>query len=152
MQFNDAVTLMFEKLGTHKIMAQAASFNDEVSIRNVSCIIYDNKIYFKTDKKFRKTKMLLENSNTALCFHGVQLSGIARNLGLVAYEDAGLKFAELYQKYWATSYNAYPHKESEILIEVTPLLAEIWDQYDNNHGFQVIIDFAAETALVEDYD
>ena len=151
MQFNEAVNLMFEKLGTHKIMAQAACLGDKVAIRNVSCIIFDNKIYFKTDKEFRKTKLLLANPNTALCFHGVQLEGTARNLGLVA-DEQGRKFAALYQEYWATSYNAYPHKESEILFEVTPLHAEIWDQREDNHGYQVVIDFEAETAEVQDYD
>ena len=55
LSFEDAVSLMFEKLGDWKIMALASSVNDYVMVRNVSCLFYDNKVYFKTDKNFRKT-------------------------------------------------------------------------------------------------
>ena len=151
MLFDEAVDLMFEKLGTHKIMAQAASVNDEVTVRNVSCIIYDKRIFFKTDKEFRKTKQLLANPNTALCFSGVQIEGVASNLGLVAHEQ-NRKFAQLYQEYWATSYNAYPHTESEILIEITPRFVEIWDQHEDNRGYQVLLDYETKTVEVKQYD
>ena len=54
---------MFEMLGNSQIMVLASSLNDYVMVRNVSCLFYDEKIYFKTDKNFRKTKQLLENPN-----------------------------------------------------------------------------------------
>ena len=53
--FQQAVALMFEKLGESKIMALASSVNDYVMVRNVSCLFYDDKVWFKTDKNFRKT-------------------------------------------------------------------------------------------------
>jgi len=151
MTFDEARAVFFEKLGTHQIMALAACEGDRVSVRNVSVLIYDGKLWFKTDKNFRKTKQLLKNPYVALCVRGVQVEGIAANKGLVAEEDGGV-FARLYEQYWATSYNAYPHTESEILIEVTPTLAEIWDQREDNFGFQITLDFENGTALVEDYD
>ena len=58
--FAQAVDLMFEKLGDSKIMALASSVNDYVMVRNVSCLFYDGKIWFKTDKNFRKTAALPE--------------------------------------------------------------------------------------------
>ena len=64
--FDEAVALMFEKLGDYKVMALASSLNDHVMVRNVSCLFYDNKIYFKTDKNFRKTKQLFENPRVAM--------------------------------------------------------------------------------------
>ena len=42
--FDQAVELMFEKLGDWKIMALASSVNDYVMVRNVSCLFYDHKI------------------------------------------------------------------------------------------------------------
>ena len=59
--FEEAVEIMFRQLGDWKIMALATSVNDHVTVRNVSCLFYDEKIWFKTDKNFRKTKQLLEN-------------------------------------------------------------------------------------------
>ena len=73
-------------------MALASSVNDYVMVRNVSCLFYDEKIWFKTDKNFRKTKQLLENPHVALCWSGVQVEGIAINKGLVVDEpDRRLK-------------------------------------------------------------
>ena len=42
-----AVTTMVEKRGNAQIMALASSLNDYVMVRNVSCLFYDEKIYFK---------------------------------------------------------------------------------------------------------
>ena len=70
--FEQAVEKMFEKLGDSKIMALASAVGTHVMVRNVSCLFYNNKIYFKTDKNFRKTQQLFENPNVALCWSGVQ--------------------------------------------------------------------------------
>ena len=151
MQFQKAVELLFNKLGTHKIMALASSYNDKVTVRNVSCINYNNKIYFKTDKDFRKTKQMLKNPNVALCVGGVQVEGYAKNLGLVV-DEKDRKFEKLYDKYWRTSYTAYPHEDTEILIEVTPHFVEIWDQDEDDKGFQTFIYFDKEKAEIKKYD
>ena len=151
MNYGKAIEVYTEKLGTHKIMALAASVNDIVSVRNVSCIFYDGRIYFKTDKEFRKTRQLLENPNVALCTGGIQVEGTAQNMGLLT-EQPDQRFTQLYEEYWEVSYNAYPHKESEILIEVTPRFVEIWDQREDNYGYQILIDMDKETAVQKDYD
>lgn len=151
MEFQAAVEQFYQKLGRKKIMALATSLNDHVMVRNVSVIIHDGKILFKTDKNFRKTKQLIENPQVAICHWGVQIEGIAVNHGLVADQEDD-SFQTLYQKYWEKSYNAYPHKDSEILIEVVPKLIEIWDQDEHDHGFQLFIDFEQKTAEIEQYD
>lgn len=84
--YEQAVRRMFEMLGDWKVMALASSVNDYVMVRNVSCLFYDEKIWFKTDKNFRKTKQLLENPHVALCWSGVQVEEIAINKGLVVDE------------------------------------------------------------------
>ena len=84
--FPQAVALMFDKLGDWKIMALASSVNDYVMVRNVSCLFYDNKVWFKTDKNFRKTQQLYQNPHVALCWSGVQIEGVAENKGLVVDE------------------------------------------------------------------
>lgn len=58
LSFDEAVRIMFDKLGDWKIMALASSVDDYVMVRNVSCLFYDGKVYFKTDKNFRKTQQL----------------------------------------------------------------------------------------------
>ena len=149
MEFQAAVEQFYQKLGRKKIMALATSLNDHVMVRNVSVIIHEGKILFKTDQNFRK--QLIENPQVAICYWGVQIEGIAVNHGLVADQEDD-SFRALYQKYWEKSYNAYPHKDSEILIEVVPKLVEIWDQDEDDRGFQLFIDFEQKTAEIEQYD
>lgn len=151
MEFQAAVEQFYQKLGRKKIMALATSLNDHVMVRNVSVIIHEGKILFKTDQNFRKTKQLIENPQVAISYWGVQIEGIAVNHGLVADQEDD-SFRALYQKYWEKSYNAYPHKDSEILIEVVPKLVEIWDQDEDDRGFQLFIDFEQKTAEIEQYD
>ena len=50
LSFEQAVELMFEKLGDWKIMALASSVKDYVMVRNVSCLYYNVKKYYKTDR------------------------------------------------------------------------------------------------------
>lgn len=149
--FETAVALMFEKLGTDKIMALASSVNDYVMVRNVSCLFYNQKIYFKTDINFRKTKQLLENPKVALCWSGVQVEGLAKNLGLVV-DEPGRVFEQAYQKYLWNSYNKYSHEDTEILIEVSPRYVEIWDTSDDDYAYQIFIDFDNRSVEVKPYD
>lgn len=149
--FQQAVDLMFEKLGESKIMALASSVNDYVMVRNVSCLFYDNKVWFKTDKNFRKTQQLYQNPRVALCWSGVQIEGVAENKGLVV-EEPGRRFEGLYKKYLWGSYNKYSHEDTEIIIEVSPKFVEIWDTSEDNYAYQIFIDFDKETVEVKQYD
>ena len=149
--FPQAVDLMFEKLGESKIMALASSVNDYVMVRNVSCLFYDNKVWFKTDKNFRKTQQLYQNPHVALCWSGVQIEGVAENKGLVV-EEPGRRFEGLYKKYLWGSYNKYSHEDTEIIIAVTPKFVEIWDTSEDNYAYQIFLDFDKETVEVKQYD
>lgn len=149
--FQQAVELMFEKLGDWKIMALASSVNDYVMVRNVSCLFYDHKVYFKTDKNFRKTQQLYQNPQVALCWSGVQIEGIAQNKGLVV-DEPDRRFEKLYKQHLWGSYNKYSHEDTEIIIEVTPKFVEIWDTSEDNYAFQIFIDFEKECIEVKQYD
>lgn len=151
MEYKDAVEIYNKKLGIYKIMALATSVNDYPMIRNVSCLFYNNKIYFKTDKNFRKTQQLLQNEKVAMCFNGVQVEGIAINKGLVI-DEPGLMFEKLYKQYLWGSYNAYSHTDTEILIEVTPKFVEIWDDDENKNAYQIFINFDDKSVEVKKYD
>ena len=144
--FDQAVELMFRKLGDWKIMALASSVNDYVMVRNVSCLFYDNKVWFKTDKNFRKTAQ-----QVALCWNGVQIEGTARNCGLVV-DEPDRRFEKLYKEYLWGSYNKYSHEEDEIIIEITPRFVEVWDTSEDNYAFQIFIDFDKHSVEVKQYD
>ena len=149
--FEQAVELMFSKLGDWKIMALATAVDQHVMVRNVSCLFYDGKIWFKTDKNFRKTQQLYQNPNVALCWSGVQVEGTAKNVGLVT-EQPDRRFEEGYKKFMWGSYNKYSHEDTEILIEVTPSFVEVWDTTKENYAFQIFINFSTQSVEVKQYD
>ena len=149
--FRQAVELMFNKLGDWKIMALATAVDQHVMVRNVSCLFYDGKIWFKTDKNFRKTQQLYQNPNVALCWSGVQVEGTAKNVGLVV-EQPDRRFEEGYKKFMWGSYNKYSHEDTEILIEVTPSFVEVWDTTEENYAFQIFIDFNTQSVEIKQYD
>ena len=149
--FEQAVSIMFDKLGDSKIMALASSVDDYVMVRNVSCLFYDGKVWFKTDKNFRKTQQLFANPHVALCWSGVQIEGLAANRGLVV-EEPGRRFEALYKKHLLGSYNKYSHEDTEIIIEVTPKFVEIWDTSEDNYAYQIFIDFDRQAVEVKQYD
>ena len=149
--FDQAVELMFRKLGDWKIMALASSVNDYVMVRNVSCLFYDNKVWFKTDKNFRKTQQIYQNPQVALCWSGVQIEGTARNCGLVV-DEPGRRFEKLYKEHLWGSYNKYSHEDTEIIIEITPKFVEVWDTCEENYAFQIFIDFDKKSVEVKQYD
>ena len=151
MTIEEAKTIMDQKLGDYKIMALASCVDDYPMVRNVSCIFYNDKIYFKTDRNFRKTKQLFQNPRVAMCFNGEQVEGIAENKRLVV-EEEGRVFEKKYKEYLWQSYNAYSHEDSEILIEVTPKFVEIWDEDEARNAFQILIDFDTREVEVRPYD
>ena len=151
LSFEQAVDIMFDKLGDWKIMALASCVDNYPMVRNVSCLFYDNKVYFKTDKNFRKTQQLYKNPNVALCWSGVQIEGTAINKGLVV-DEPDRKFETLYKKFLWGSYNKYSHEDTEIIIEVTPVFVEIWDTSDDNYAYQIFIHFDTKSIEVKQYD
>ncbi|MDO5300563.1 MAG: pyridoxamine 5'-phosphate oxidase family protein [Clostridia bacterium] len=151
LSFEQAVKIMFEKLGDWKIMALASSKDDYVMVRNVSCLFYDERIYFKTDREFRKTQQLFANPHVALCWSGVQVEGLAHNKGLVV-DEPDRRFEKLYKQFLWGSYNKYSHEETEIIIEVEPKFVEIWDTSEDNYAYQIFIDFDKRSVEVKQYD
>lgn len=151
MEFKEAIEIMKKKMGDYKIMALASCVDNYPMVRNVSCLFYNDKIYFKTDKNFRKTQQLFKNSQVAMCFNGVQVEGTAINKGLVVDEKDRI-FEKKYKQYLWQSYNAYSHVDTEILIEVTPEFVEIWDEDENRNAFQIFIDFKTQEVEYKPYD
>ncbi|MGN0159602.1 MAG: pyridoxamine 5'-phosphate oxidase family protein [Brotaphodocola sp.] len=149
--YQQAVDRMFEMLGNCQIMALASCVDNYPMVRNVSCLFYDEKIYFKTDMNFRKTRQLLDNPHVAICWSGIQVEGIAVNKGLVV-DEPGHRFEEGYKKYLWQSYNRYSHEDTEILIEIQPKYVEIWDTSDEGNAFQLFLDFDKKELEVKQYD
>lgn len=151
MTFEKACEILWSKLGDHKIAQIAASYKDIPSIRTISAIMIDQRIFFKTDKNFDKTKQLLANPKIAIAFYSVYIQGHVINHGLVV-DQPGRVFEKKYKEVFWQSYNAYSHEDDEILLEVIPESVEIWDEDENRLAYQIMIDLKNQTAQYIPYD
>jgi uncharacterized pyridoxamine 5'-phosphate oxidase family protein len=140
---------IFNRLGSNKVMVLATSSDGKVTARNMSCVMFDHKIYFQTDLRFVKTKQILKNPNVALCVDNIAIEGTAV---LKGNADDMPEFCEIYKRYFLTSYEAYTHLKNQVIIEVEPTFVTLWKYADGHQPFRDFVDFKQNKAYREIYD
>lgn len=66
-------------------MVLSTSYQDKVTSRMMSVIIFDGEFYFQTDKNFRKYNQIKNNPNVLLCCDNISVEGICTELGKPLY-------------------------------------------------------------------
>ena len=128
---------IFSNFGYSKNMVLSTSYQDKVTSRMMSVIIFDGEFYFQTDKNFRKYNQIKNNPNVSLCCDNISVEGICTELGKPLDNN---RFIKLYEKYYNYSYQQYSSLQNERLFKVTPLYIQIWI-YENAKPYIEIIDF-----------
>ena len=80
MEFTKAYENFYKELGESKKMVLSTSLNDVVTSRMMSVVVIDKKIYFQTDKTFRKYNQLKENPRVSLCIDNIQIEGYCKQV------------------------------------------------------------------------
>lgn len=57
-------------------MVLSTSLNDVVTSRMMSVVLINKKIYFQTDRTFRKYRQLKENPRVSLCVDNMQIDRV----------------------------------------------------------------------------
>ena len=128
---------IFSNFGESKNMVLSSSYQDKVTSRMMSVIIFEGEFYFQTDKNFRKYSQIKNNPNVALCCDNISVEGVCTELGKPLYNQ---KFIELYEKHYSYSYQQYSSLNSERLFKVTPAYIQMWT-YENSKPYIEILDF-----------
>ena len=118
---------LFRTIGKVRKMVLSTSFDNRVTSRMMSFVIFDNKFYCQTDKTFLKYQQIKSNPNVALCIDNIQVEGIAKNIGKPLENK---KFINLFKQYYKTSYEIYSFLENEILLEIEPTFIGVWTYKD----------------------
>lgn len=148
--FNCRANELFKEIGESKVMYLATCANGRVTSRAMSFIIYDQKLYFQTDRKFIKYEQISENPNVAVCIDNIQIEGVCKDIGS-PLDDANRFFAEKYEKYYKSSFEKYSHMKDEALLEVAPTQIKLW-KYDAGRPYQEFLNFVDKTYRKEYYD
>ncbi|MDR0374554.1 MAG: pyridoxamine 5'-phosphate oxidase family protein [Treponema sp.] len=151
MELNYRIELekIYAHIGEYKTMALATSSKNHPTVRLMSCIIYENKIFFQTGADLMKYKQICENNNVALCVDNIQIEGAANILGKIN-DKQNAEIMEIYKKYYKNSYETYKRNETEVLIEIVPKKIIKWD-YENGKPYRIFIDMDNKQARKEMY-
>lgn len=128
MEFQEAYANFYKEFAESKKMVLSTSLNDVVTSRMMSIIVLNKKMYFQTDKTFRKYSQLKGNPNVSLCIDNIQIEGHCEEIG---HPSENIEFCEAYKKYYTGSYMRYTPLDSERLFAVKPTFIERWLYIDN---------------------
>ncbi len=128
MEFQKAYTNFYKDFGKSKKMVLSTSLNDLVTSRMMSIVDIDKKMYFQTDRTFRKYNQLKGNPNVSLCMDNIQIEGQCEELGSPLENS---EFIDAYKKYFANSFMRYTALDNERLFVVTPTFIERWVYIEN---------------------
>ena len=122
--FDKKIVELFQGIGEAKKAVLATSSNNRVTSRTMSFVIYENKFYCQTDKKFLKVEQILDNPKVSICIDNIQIEGIAQIIGKPLEHNI---FVTLFKKYFKNSYENYSFLENEILLEMNPIFITVWN-------------------------
>jgi uncharacterized pyridoxamine 5'-phosphate oxidase family protein len=139
---------IFNKIGKNKLAALATSNQDSPTVRMMSIIFFNKKIYFQTGIDLMKYKQISENKNVALCFENIQIEGIANIMGKPIEHN---NIMEIYKEYYKNSFESYSKLDKEILIEVIPKKITKWEYDENGKPYRIFIELENRKAYKEMY-
>lgn len=128
---------IFSNFGESKNMVLSSSYQDKVTSRMMSVIIFDGEIYFQTDKNFRKYSQIKNNPNVSLCCDNISVEGVCTEIGKPLDNN---EFIKLYKKHYNYSFQQYSSLNNERLFKVTPAYIQMWT-YKNSKPYIEILDF-----------
>lgn len=131
---------IFLNFGNSKNMVLSTSYQDKVTSRMMSVIIFDGEFYFQTDKHFRKYNQIKNNPNVSLCCDNISIEGVCTELGKPLDNQ---KFNELYEKHYNYSYRQYSSLDNERLFKVIPKYIQMWT-YENSKPYIEILDLKSK--------
>jgi uncharacterized pyridoxamine 5'-phosphate oxidase family protein len=151
LNYNEEIGKIYGHIGESKIMALATSSQNHPTVRLVSCVIGDNKIYFQTGSDLIKYKQICENNKVGLCIDNIQIEGIANIIGKAGGKQKDIiKIMEIYKKHYLDSYETYSNNDKEVLIEVIPVRIIKWD-YEKGKPYRIFVNIMDKAVKKEMY-
>ena len=145
--FSEKYSDLMDQFGTSKKMVLSTAEKNIVSSRMMSVIQINGKLYFQTDKTFRKYRQIAQNPSVALCIDNIQIEGRCREIGRPLENN---EFLQKFQRCFPDSYKRYSLLENEVLFEVTPTYIERW-VYIDSVPFIEIYDISNEEYRLDEY-
>ncbi|MDR1030590.1 MAG: pyridoxamine 5'-phosphate oxidase family protein [Treponema sp.] len=146
LNFDLELEKVFRQIGEAKLAVLATSSHNIPTVRTMSIVFFDGKIYCQTSTDYLKYKQISENKNVALCIFNLQIEGIANIKGKTTeFND----FIERYKKNHEDSYKKYSALECSRLIEIIPRKIIKWDYDSEGKPSRVFLELDGKKAYSE---
>lgn len=145
--FSEKYSELMDQFGISKKMVLSTAENNIVSSRMMSVIQINGKLYFQTDKTFRKYRQIVQNPNVSLCIDNIQIEGRCKEIGRPLENN---EFLQKFQRCFPDSYKRYSLLENEVLFEMTPTYIERW-VYIGSVPFIEIYDISNKEYRLDEY-
>jgi len=145
LDYNSELEKVYKQIGKSKFAVLATSAQNKPTVRTMSIVFFDNKIYFQTSNEYLKYKQITENNNVALCIGNMQIEGKANIKGKTIEQR---KFIEIYKKNHNSSYKKYSKLDESIVIEIDPKKITLWEyNIINGKPSRLFIEIETEKAF-----
>ncbi len=150
MDYQVELKKIYDQLGDSGIIVLATASEDEPTVRSMSYVMVEGKLYFQTESTMEKAIQMKQNPKVALCQSNIAIKGTAASRGRILSEK-NAAVMELYKKKHRGSYDAYSHMETGELYEVTPTFITVWT-YMEGEPYRIYLDCGKEKAWLEHYE
>lgn len=122
--FDEKLSELWKKIGTHGIMTLSTCSANRVTSRSMSMVVTDGRFYCQTDQTYLKYRQISENPNVAVCHKNFSIEGTCQCIGKPLENDF---FIDAFKKHFYGSYKAYSDLQNEVLLEIVPTLIYSWN-------------------------
>ena len=131
LHFEKELEKVFKQISKEKFASLATTSQNKPTVRTLSIVFINGKIYFQTSIEYTKYKQIIENNNVALCIGNIQIEGIAIIKGKTIEQK---EFIEVFKINHNNAYQKYSGLETSRVIEIDPLKITIWDYGINDQN------------------
>lgn len=130
-------SLLWDKIGTHGVMTLSISFENHVTSRAMSIVIFHETFYCQTDEISLKCQQIQKNSNVALCYQNFSIEGTCCIVGKPYENPIFIQFMREHFPNTVERWSAFP---TECLLAIKPLRIASWS-YEEDKPYMEYWDF-----------
>lgn len=125
-EYADVVSRVFNGIGNKRLISLATGNASNITCRTMTCVIFNQKFYFQTDKNSVKAVQLSKNSRAAISFEKYQIIGVCSRLGH-PFDKNNKHILALMKECFPSAVEKYSYLDQEVLYEFLPEIIKVWE-------------------------
>lgn len=120
---------VWKDFGAPCVAALATAHGSDISVRSVSIVRLNERLYFQTSTNMEKAFHVASNPHVSVCRNNITIKGLCKEVGhpLSGGNEA---FATAFAAAFSSAYRKYSSLPSERVFEIEPELIKVWNYSD----------------------